>query len=101
MNRVFLRDAQEDLQLNLLGETTHGAAALANGQVEVMIHRRCMQDDGRGVGEPLDDQTPIRPSLWLTLSGKDQGSVYSRQLSLYQQFPPGQSSHLSYNDNRM
>jgi len=88
VQRVFLRDRREDLQLNILSETTHGAAALFEGQVEVMIHRRCMQDDGRGVGEPLDDVTPIRPSFWITLSDRERGNLFSRQLSLFQQFPP-------------
>jgi len=88
VQRVFLRDRREDLQLNILSETTHGAAALAEGQVEVMVHRRCMEDDGRGVGEPLDDVTPIRPSFWVTLSGGEKGNLFSRQLSLFQQFPP-------------
>ena len=36
-------------------DRAHGATSLKPGQIEVMLHRRCLCDDGRGVGEPLNE----------------------------------------------
>lgn len=46
-----MRDKADDLQLNVLCDSTHGAASLRNGEIEMMLHRRCIDDDGRGLGE--------------------------------------------------
>jgi len=45
-------------QLTLISDRSHGAASLKNGQLQVMLDRRCATDDGRGVGEVL-------PSVYL------------------------------------
>ncbi|EER10964.1 lysosomal alpha-mannosidase, putative [Perkinsus marinus ATCC 50983] len=42
-------------QLTLVPDRAHGGASLLPGQLEIMIHRRTLVDDGRGVGEPLDE----------------------------------------------
>jgi len=88
VQRAFIRDINSGLQLNLLGDSAHGASSIHNGQLEVMLHRRCSTDDGRGVGEPLNDQTSIRPALWLTLSKTAEATESHRILSTLQQFPP-------------
>ncbi|PRP89017.1 hypothetical protein PROFUN_02295 [Planoprotostelium fungivorum] len=88
IQRAIMKDQKEDLQLNLLSEATHGASSLSNGRVEIMLNRRCQEDDGRGVGEPINDMSPLRTELWLTLSGREEATVYSRYLSVVQQFPP-------------
>eukprot|EP01117_Protostelium_nocturnum_P005720 TRINITY_DN2065_c0_g1_i1.p1 TRINITY_DN2065_c0_g1~~TRINITY_DN2065_c0_g1_i1.p1 ORF type:complete len:1186 (+),score=493.65 TRINITY_DN2065_c0_g1_i1:3529-7086(+) len=88
VQRAYLRDESQSTQLVLLSDSTHAVGSFANGQVEVMLHRRTKDDDGRGEADPMNDLTPIRPSLLLTLSGNDQGSVASRYLSLLQNFPP-------------
>jgi len=41
--------------LAVLTDRAHGAASLRDGELEVMIHRRTIVDDGRGVGEPLNE----------------------------------------------
>jgi alpha-mannosidase len=32
-----------------------GGASLANGSLEVMVHRRTQRDDDRGVGQPINE----------------------------------------------
>jgi hypothetical protein len=38
-----------------------GGSSLSSGQVEVMIQRRLLYDDARGVGEPLNETDAITP----------------------------------------
>ena len=42
-------------ELSVLLDRAQGGASLASGQVEVMLHRRTLFDDQRGVGEPLNE----------------------------------------------
>jgi alpha-mannosidase len=37
-------------------DRAQGVASLEDGQLEVLLHRRLLRDDGRGVGEPLNEQ---------------------------------------------
>jgi len=53
-------------QFGLFSERTVGVASLQRGQVESMIHRRCSMDDGRGMGEALDDDTTVYPTFKLS-----------------------------------
>ena len=37
-------------------DRAQGAASIRDGEIEVMVHRRTLIDDARGVGEPLDER---------------------------------------------
>lgn len=37
----------------MLTDRSQGGSSLRDGSVELMVHRRLLKDDGRGVGEPL------------------------------------------------
>jgi alpha-mannosidase len=50
---VAIRDSSA--QLTLLVDRAVGAASVADGELEIMVHRRLLKDDGRGVGEPLNE----------------------------------------------
>eukprot|EP01117_Protostelium_nocturnum_P009401 TRINITY_DN3354_c0_g1_i1.p1 TRINITY_DN3354_c0_g1~~TRINITY_DN3354_c0_g1_i1.p1 ORF type:complete len:900 (-),score=293.96 TRINITY_DN3354_c0_g1_i1:72-2771(-) len=87
VQRVFMRDEKRKVQLNLLGDSSHGSASLAKGQLEVMLHRRCAYDDSKGVEEVLDDKNPIRTSLRMNLADVSSGTADQRFKSILQQFP--------------
>lgn len=42
-------------ELAVLTERAQGGASLSSGQLEVMLHRRTLFDDQRGVAEPLNE----------------------------------------------
>ncbi|KAI3665362.1 hypothetical protein L6452_43986 [Arctium lappa] len=42
-------------ELSVLVDRATGGASINDGQMEIMFHRRMLYDDGRGVGEALDE----------------------------------------------
>merc|ERR1711959_65702 len=50
---IAIRDDEQEL--SLLTDRAQSAASLSSGEMEVMIHRRTLVDDSRGVGESLDE----------------------------------------------
>ncbi|KAJ9564548.1 hypothetical protein OSB04_000514 [Centaurea solstitialis] len=42
-------------ELSVLVDRATGGASINDGQMEIMFHRRMLNDDGRGVGEALDE----------------------------------------------
>jgi hypothetical protein len=42
-------------QLALVTDRAQGGSSLESGQMEVMVHRRTLLDDDRGVGEPINE----------------------------------------------
>ncbi|CAN0562218.1 unnamed protein product, partial [Ectocarpus sp. 12 AP-2014] len=58
---VFLRDEGDDdgdedeMQLSVLTDRAQGVSSLADGELELMAHRRLLTDDQRGVGEALNE----------------------------------------------
>lgn len=58
----------EQLQLSVIVDRTVGAASLRNGELEIMIHRRTLFDDARGVDEPLDDRSILKSRIRFILS---------------------------------
>lgn len=52
---IFIRDYDRNLQLSVLPDRPQGASSIRDGQVELMLHRRLLQDDGLGMEEPLNE----------------------------------------------
>ncbi|CAM9315202.1 unnamed protein product [Ectocarpus sp. 4 AP-2014] len=45
------------MQLSVLTDRAQGVSSLADGELELMAHRRLLTDDQRGVGEALNETT--------------------------------------------
>lgn len=52
-SRIFIKD--HEAQLTLLTDRSQGGSSIADGSVELMVHRRLLYDDNRGVGEALSE----------------------------------------------
>uniref|UniRef100_A0A669QX83 Alpha-mannosidase n=1 Tax=Phasianus colchicus TaxID=9054 RepID=A0A669QX83_PHACC len=49
--RIFIKD--DKVQLTVLTDRSQGGSSITDGSVELMVHRRLLYDDNRGVGEAL------------------------------------------------
>ncbi|XP_069351428.1 lysosomal alpha-mannosidase isoform X2 [Eulemur rufifrons] len=49
--RIYITDGK--VQLTVLTDRSQGGSSVRDGSLELMVHRRLVKDDGRGVGEPL------------------------------------------------
>uniref|UniRef100_A0A8D0BFU9 Alpha-mannosidase n=1 Tax=Salvator merianae TaxID=96440 RepID=A0A8D0BFU9_SALMN len=50
-SRIYIKDKK--VQLTVLTDRSQGGSSLFDGSLELMVHRRLLHDDERGVGEPL------------------------------------------------
>ncbi|CAD8067627.1 unnamed protein product [Paramecium sonneborni] len=50
---IYIQDGQDCI--GLLNDRAQGGSSLENGQIEIMIQRRLLYDDSRGVGEALKE----------------------------------------------
>jgi len=83
----FLRDTTQPLQMMLLHDRTHGVGSILSGEIEVMLHRRCVKDDGYGVGEVLNENDHIEPLFYMVFDDAINSSVAHHRLALHQHFP--------------
>ncbi|CAG2111159.1 unnamed protein product, partial [Medioppia subpectinata] len=73
-NWIAIRDEKAGLQLTMLNDRAQGGTGFREGQIELMVHRRILNDDGMGVKEPLNEPgvdgngLVIRGRFWLQLA---------------------------------
>jgi len=68
-------------RLTLLVDHAHGTASLANGQIELMLQRRLMQDDGLGMNEAMDERAPFSSPMWLLAEAHGARATLRKELS--------------------
>lgn len=54
---IFIKDARRQLTV-LTDATQAGSGCVQDGELEMMVHRRLLYDDFKGVGEPLNESLP-------------------------------------------
>ncbi|XP_054635980.1 lysosomal alpha-mannosidase isoform X1 [Dunckerocampus dactyliophorus] len=58
-SRAFIKDDED--QLTVVTDRSQGGGSIQNGSLEIMLHRRLLYDDVRGVAEPLNETSHIFP----------------------------------------
>ncbi|XP_062062260.1 alpha-mannosidase 2x isoform X2 [Lepus europaeus] len=90
---AYIQDAQQRLTLHTAQAL--GVSSLENGQLEVILDRRLMQDDNRGLGQGLKDNkrtcNRFRLLLERRTAGKSPGEVQDTDSTSY----PSLLSHLT------
>lgn len=62
---MYVQDTKQ--RMSLVVAHAHGGSSLENGWMEVMLERRSMYDDSRGLGEGVIDNRPTLSKFWLIL----------------------------------
>ncbi|XP_062516816.1 lysosomal alpha-mannosidase-like isoform X2 [Corticium candelabrum] len=83
----YLENVKSGDRLTFLSDRAHGCSSLSDGEFEVMLHRRCLKDDGFGLGQVLDDTSKIRAKLWMIYSDSPMSSYLQRRLALLLENP--------------
>ncbi|KAL0464041.1 UNVERIFIED_CONTAM: Alpha-mannosidase [Sesamum latifolium] len=66
---TYIKD--KNTELSVLVDRSVGGSSITDGEVEIMLHRRLLHDDGRGVDEALNEKVRVRDSCsGLTVQGK-------------------------------
>uniref|UniRef100_A0A667WBF3 Alpha-mannosidase n=1 Tax=Myripristis murdjan TaxID=586833 RepID=A0A667WBF3_9TELE len=58
-SRAYIKDDVN--QLTVVTDRSQGGGSIQNGSLEIMLHRRLLYDDVRGVGEPLNETSDVFP----------------------------------------
>ncbi|XP_054270570.1 alpha-mannosidase 2 [Macrosteles quadrilineatus] len=89
---AYMEDAKH--RLSLLVNHAQGAASWQTGWLEVMLDRRTLYDDSRGMGEGVVDNKRTLTKFWLLLENTHESNEYSKPsllanyLSLGLLYPP-------------
>lgn len=95
---AFLQDSRQ--RLTLLTTHAQGAASYEPGQLEVMLDRRTLYDDYRGMGEGVVDSRLTRHKFWLLVEDMPSGhhidkppsykvlSLQAQQMANALRYPP-------------
>ncbi|XP_010249229.1 PREDICTED: alpha-mannosidase At3g26720-like [Nelumbo nucifera] len=66
---IYIEDNQTEL--SVLVDRSVGGSSIVDGQIELMLHRRLIHDDSRGVGEVLDEKVCVlNECTGLTIQGR-------------------------------
>ncbi|KAK4414075.1 putative alpha-mannosidase [Sesamum alatum] len=66
---IYIKD--KNTELSVLVDRSVGGSSITDGEVEIMLHRRLLHDDGRGVAEALNETVCVRDTCsGLTVQGK-------------------------------
>lgn len=64
---TLLHDATKNIELAFIADHSTGVTSRSSGQLELMLHRRLMQDDGRGLAQSVDDTAVLTSTAWLSI----------------------------------
>lgn len=93
---AFIQD--KELRLTLLTNHAQGVAGYEPGQLEVMLDRRTLYDDYRGMGEGIVDSRLTRQKYWLVLEEMSD-SIDSKEAHADYETLSNYANHLSNTHN--
>jgi len=85
---ALLRSDSLNAQITIVNDRSQGCGSVADGQIEVMLHRRLLHDDYRGVGEPLNETEAVRTVHRVTFGASNEGGRNLRTMAYHINNPP-------------
>merc|ERR1712113_155443 len=83
---TYIEDLSEDIRFSTIVNQGHGVASLRDGEFEMMLQRRLLQDDSRGVAEVLNETYHTEPQIMIPLDNAENTANLNRRLYQIQQF---------------
>lgn len=91
-SKIVLKDENKNLEMAILNDRAQGGSSLQNGEIEIMVQRRLLNDDSMGVGEALLEEAfgtgiVVRGKHWLlagSINGNDGRSLAAQERKLAQ-----------------
>lgn len=86
-SKIVIKDEEKKLEVAVLNDRAQGGSSLANGMIELMVHRRLLKDDSLGVNEALDDEefgqgVVARGQHYLVIGSSESTPAQERDLAL-------------------
>eukprot|EP01114_Cavostelium_apophysatum_P007845 TRINITY_DN2004_c0_g1_i3.p1 TRINITY_DN2004_c0_g1~~TRINITY_DN2004_c0_g1_i3.p1 ORF type:complete len:1212 (-),score=393.06 TRINITY_DN2004_c0_g1_i3:43-3678(-) len=82
---ILLKNAEREFAV--LSRTAMGGSSPHDGTIEMMLHRSCGQDDGRGLSEAMSDSATISVRQWLLSDSTQVLEHERRRLAYYLEHP--------------
>ncbi|CAH1101503.1 unnamed protein product [Psylliodes chrysocephalus] len=54
-SKIVMKDENKDIEIAVLTDRSQGGSSLNTNELELMVHRRLLKDDNKGVGESLNE----------------------------------------------
>ena len=87
-SQSYIKDTSNKYMFSTIVDVAHGVGCHKNGMYELMLHRRCTQNDGKGLNEILNTTTHIEPKIWMIFDNINNATRLNRRLFNLQQFYP-------------
>jgi len=91
---LFQSMTDGDTQFSIVTDRTQAGSSMVDGCLDFMIHRRILEDDSRGVGEPHNETglngagLIVRGKHWVSMGKKSEGPKELRALAAASLFKP-------------
>lgn len=92
--RIFIEDKEKNIRFSVFNDRSQGGSSLADGEIELMIHRRLVSDEGNLymiLNETLKDDGIIvrgKHHLYISKSDINTNKIYEKKLIKQLQLPP-------------
>ncbi|XP_056631266.1 lysosomal alpha-mannosidase-like [Diorhabda sublineata] len=105
-SRIVIKDEEKDIEVAVLTDRSQGGSSLEPYEMELMVHRRILNDDHKGVEESLNETEfgagiYVRGSHYLFVGNKDTSAAQERILAhkkLLQPWVGLTATNLTYDD---
>jgi len=84
---AYIEDSSAGNRFTVIHDRSGGCGSLNDGQLDLMVHRRLLYDDYRGVGEPLNESMQVRTTEYAFTDSIQYSARKQRALTLELNYP--------------